>query len=81
MTLQKKCDTSTMALRQQLTKEPSERLCLMPPSDEILICPPFACITLLIFLIHSTLSDVLSAFNRTALCAARDKDIVIKMFS
>jgi len=45
-----------------------------PPSDEILICPPFACITLLIFLIHSTLSDALSAFKATVLCAAREKN-------
>jgi cell division protein FtsL len=49
-----------------------------PPSDEILICPPFACITLLILLIHSVLSVALSAFKTTALCAAREKDIVIK---
>lgn len=52
-----------------------------PPSDESLICPPFVCITLLIFLIHSTLSVALSAFKTTALCAAREKHIVIKMFS
>lgn len=72
-----------MDLSQQLTKEPSERLCLIaePPSDESLICPPFACITLLILLIHSVLSVALSAFKTTALCAAREKDIVHKMFS
>ena len=63
-------------------QEPSERLCLIlePPSDESLTCPPFACITLLILLIHSTLSAVLSAFKRTALCAA-EKEIAINMFS
>lgn len=72
-----------MVLSQQLTKEPSERLCLMeePPSDKIFICPPFACITLLIFFIHSVFSLALSAFKTTALWAAREKDIVIKTFS
>lgn len=65
----KKRYARTMVLSQQLTKEPSERLCLMeePPSDKIFICPPFACITLLIFFIHSVFSLALSAFKTTAL--------------
>lgn len=65
----KKRYARTMVLSQQLTKEPSERLYLMeePPSDKIFICPPFACITLLIFFIHSVFSLALSAFKTTAL--------------
>lgn len=58
----------------ELTRDPSERLCLIEPSSVgPLTEPPLLWITPFIFLIHSILSAILSAFNIMALWPANVK--------